>query len=89
MDPNCKPVHAIARSVDVGVIKEDFSSEWGSPIFEIPKEIGSISIKIVTNFRKLIVLLKRHPFLIAKIGHSEMIRSTKGLFFASQNQTLS
>jgi hypothetical protein len=47
MDPNCKPIHAhaytvprsveqqlrkeIVRLVDIGVLEEDYSSEWASP----------------------------------------------------------
>jgi hypothetical protein len=75
MDPNCKPVHARAytvprsveqhlqqskktlRLVDIGVLEEDYSSEWSSPSFEIPKKNGTI--RVVTDFRKLNLLLKR------------------------------
>jgi hypothetical protein len=67
MDPNCKPVHAraytvprsveqqflkeIVRLVDIGVLEEDYSSEWSSPSFEIPKKNGTI--RVVTDFKKL------------------------------------
>jgi hypothetical protein len=78
MDPNCKPIHAhaytvprsveqqlqqskeIVRLVDIGVLEEDYSSEWASPSFEIPKKNGTI--RVVTDFRKLNLLLKCHPF---------------------------
>jgi hypothetical protein len=53
MDPNCKP---IVRLVDIGVLEEDYSSEWASPSFAIPKKNGTI--RVVTNFRKLNLLLK-------------------------------
>jgi hypothetical protein len=75
MDPNCKPIHAraytvptsveqqlqlskeIVRLVDIGVLEEDYSSEWASSSFEIPKKNGTI--RVVTDFRKLNLLLKR------------------------------
>jgi hypothetical protein len=73
MDPNCKPIHLrdytvprsveqqlrkeIVRLVDIGVLEEDYSSEWASPSFAIPKKNGTI--RLVTDFRKLNILLKR------------------------------
>jgi hypothetical protein len=69
MDPNCKPVYVptytvprsveqqlrkeIVRLVDIGVLEEDYSSEWSSssPSFAIPKKNGTI--RVVTDFRKL------------------------------------
>jgi hypothetical protein len=72
MDPNCKPIHAhaytvprsveyqlrkeIVRLVDIGVLDEDYSSEWASPSFAIAKKNGTI--RVVTDFRKLNLLLK-------------------------------
>jgi hypothetical protein len=97
MNPNYKPVHAraytvptleeqqlhqskeIVRLVDIGVLEEDYSSEWASPSFAIPKKNGTI--RLVTNFRKLKLLLQHHPFPIPKIG--DMIRSMEGFTFAS------
>jgi hypothetical protein len=51
----------IVRLVDIGVIEEDYSSEWDStlPSFAIPKKIGAATIRVVTDFRKLNLLLKR------------------------------
>jgi hypothetical protein len=43
--------------VDIGVLEEDYSSEWASPSFAIPKKNGIIIV--VTDFRKLNLLLKR------------------------------
>jgi hypothetical protein len=75
MDPNCKPIHArayivprsveqklqqskgIVRLVEIGVFEEDYSSDWASPSFAIPKKNGTI--RVVTDFRKLNLLLKR------------------------------
>jgi hypothetical protein len=48
----------ILRLVDIGVLEEDYSSEWVSipPSFAIPKKNGTI--RVVTDFRKLNLLLK-------------------------------
>jgi hypothetical protein len=53
---NCKKV----RKWYIGVLEEDYSSEWASssPLFAIPKKNGSSSIRVVTDFRKLNLLLK-------------------------------
>jgi hypothetical protein len=47
----------IVRLVDIGVLEEDYSSEWASlfPSFEIPKKNGTI--RVVTDFRKNITQL--------------------------------
>jgi hypothetical protein len=95
IDPGVKPVHArpytvpraveqqlrteIARLVDIGVLEEDYASEWASPTFAISKKNGTI--RVVSDFRKLNSLLKRHPFPIPKIG--DMIRSMEGFTFAT------
>jgi hypothetical protein len=51
--------------VDIGVLEEDYSSEWDSriPSFAIPKKNGTI--RVVTDFRKLKLLLKRGMLLIS------------------------
>jgi hypothetical protein len=69
--------------VDIGVLEEDYSSEWASlfPSFAIPKKNGTI--RVVTDFRKLNLLLKRYSFPIPKIGKGDMIRSMEGFTFAS------
>jgi hypothetical protein len=71
----------IARLVDIGVFEEDISSEWASLSFTIPKKMGSSTTRVITDFRKLNLLLKRHPFPIPKIG--DMIRSMERFTFAS------
>jgi hypothetical protein len=45
--------------VDIGVLEEDYSSEWASPSFAIPKKNGSATKRVITDFRKLNLLLKR------------------------------
>ncbi len=95
IDPGVKPVHArpytvpraveqqlrteISRLVDIGVLEEDYASAWASPTFAISKKNGTI--RVVSDFRKLNSLLKRHPFPIPKIG--DMIRSMEGFTFAT------
>jgi hypothetical protein len=73
----------ILRLVDIRILEEDYSSEWSSlsPSFAIPNKNGKI--RVVTDFRKLNLLLKRHPFPISKIEHRDMIRSMEGFTFDS------
>jgi hypothetical protein len=52
--------------VDIGVFEEDYSFEWASPSFEIPKKNGTI--RVITDFRKLNLLLKRR---LSPISYSE------------------
>jgi hypothetical protein len=62
----------IVRLVDIGVFEEDYSSEWASPSFSIPKKNASIqthTIRVINNFKKLNLLLKRHPFSIPISGN--------------------
>jgi hypothetical protein len=82
IDPRVKQVHArrytvpraveqqlrteIARLVDIGVLEEDYVSEWASPTFAISKKNGTI--RVVSDFKKLNSLLKRHPFLYQRLG---------------------
>jgi hypothetical protein len=65
MDSNLKPVHACTytvtrsveqqlhkgsvRLVDIGVLEEDYSSQWASPSFAILKKNGTM--RFVTDFR--------------------------------------
>jgi hypothetical protein len=73
----------IVRLVDIGVLEEDYSSEWASPSFEIYKKSRAATIRAVTDFRKHNLLSKQrcHPFSIPKIGG--MIRSMEGFTFFS------
>jgi hypothetical protein len=68
----------IARLVDIGVLDDDYCTEWASPSFAIAKKNGTI--RVVSDFRKFNSLLQRHPFPIPKIG--DMIRSMEGFTFA-------
>jgi hypothetical protein len=58
----------IVRLVNIGVLEEDYSSEWASPSFAIPKKNGSSTIRVVTDFRKLNLLLKRR---VSPISYSK------------------
>jgi hypothetical protein len=53
------PSREIVRLVDIGVLEEDYSSECASriPSFAIPKK--NRTIRAVTDFRKLNLMLKR------------------------------
>jgi hypothetical protein len=51
--------------MDIGVLEEDYSSEWASPSFAIPKKNGSSKIRVVTDFRKLNLLLKHETSSIS------------------------
>jgi hypothetical protein len=46
--------------MDIGVLEEDYSSEWAplSPSFAIPKKNRESTIRVVTDSRKLNLLLK-------------------------------
>jgi hypothetical protein len=60
----------IVRFMDIGVLEEDYSSEWSSisPSFAIPKKKGASTIRVVTDFRKLNLLLKHR---ISPISYSK------------------
>jgi hypothetical protein len=68
VEQQLQPNKEIVRLVDIGVLEEDYSFEWASmfPSFAIPKKNGII--RVVADFRKLNLLLERHPFPIPKIG---------------------
>jgi hypothetical protein len=61
----------IVRLVDIGVLEEepDYSSEWASPSFAIPKKNGTI--RVVSDFRKLNFLLKHRMSPISYSKDSE------------------
>jgi hypothetical protein len=58
----------IVRLLDIGVLEEDYSSEWASlfPSFTTPKKTDTI--RVVTDFRKLNLLLKR---IMSPISYSK------------------
>jgi hypothetical protein len=66
-------------NVKIGVLEEDYTSEWASPTSAIAKK--SLTVRVVSDFRKLNSLLQHQPFPIPKIG--DMIRSMEGFTFAT------
>jgi hypothetical protein len=54
--------------VDIGVLEEDYSSEWASPSFKIPNKNGAATIRVVIDFRKLNLLLKQY---VSPISYSK------------------
>jgi hypothetical protein len=74
----------IVRLVDIGVLEEDYSSEWASkcPSFEIPKKNGTI--RVVTNSRKLKLLLKRRmsPISYSKDWRYDPFNGRVNLWFS-------
>jgi hypothetical protein len=65
--------------VDIGVLEEDYTSECASPSLAIAKKKGTL--RVVSDFRRLNALLKRHSFPIPNIG--DIIRSMEGFVFAT------
>jgi hypothetical protein len=59
VDQQLQQSKEIVRLVDIGVLEEDYSSEWASmcPSFAIPKK--NVTIRVVADFRKLNFLWKR------------------------------
>jgi hypothetical protein len=53
-------------------------SEWGAPIFIIPKKNGTV--RFISDFRKLNTELKRKPYPIPKI--SQMLQELECFAFA-------
>jgi hypothetical protein len=58
----------IVRLVGIGVLEEDYSSERSSPSFVIPRKNVPATVRVVTDFRKLNLLLKRR---ISPISYSK------------------
>jgi hypothetical protein len=56
----------IDRLIDIGILKEDYSSIWASPSFAIPKQNGTI--RVVNDFGKLKLLLK---LIMSPISYSK------------------
>jgi hypothetical protein len=69
------------RLVDIGVLEGYYSSEWLSPSFAIPKKI--VTIRVVTELRKLNLLLKLRISPISYSKIRQMIRSMELFSFAS------
>jgi hypothetical protein len=59
----------IARLVDIGVLEEEYSSEWAFSFqsFPIPRKNGTI-IKVETDFRKLNIICNITHFPFQRLG---------------------
>jgi hypothetical protein len=75
----------IVRLVDIGVLEEEYSSEWASIFswFAIIKKNGTI--RVATNFKTLKLLLRNEMSTISysKDWETILIRSVEGFTFAS------
>jgi hypothetical protein len=83
LEQQLQQIKEIVRLVDIGVLEEDYSSEWASPSFAIPKKNGTV--RVVTDFRKtstqFIVETSKPPISYPK--DRDVIRSIEGFSFAS------
>ena len=80
LQSNAKPVNArwypvprinkatfkkeLMRLVQVGVLEKVHESEWGTPVFIIPKKEGTVPF--LTNYRKVNRQIVRKPFPIPR-----------------------
>ena len=72
----------IQRFCDIGVMEKNRESEWGAPSFFQPKKKGVVgSVRLLTDFRKLNEVLKRHPFPLPKI--SDLLLKLQGFKYAT------
>ena len=56
----------VERLCQIGVLKRQSESEWGSPAFIIPK--SNQTVRFLTNFREVNKRIMRTPFLLPKIS---------------------
>ena len=72
----------IGRFCDIGVMENNRESEWGAPTFFQPKKKGNVgSMRVLTDFRRLNAVLKRHPFPLPKI--SDLLLKLQGFKYAT------
>ena len=93
--PNSKPVNSrwypvprinkltfkkeLMRLVKIGVLERVQESEWGTPVFIIPKKEGTV--RFLTDFRKVNGLIIRKPFPIPRIA--DTLQQLEGFNFAT------
>ncbi len=68
----------INRLESIGILKRQSSSQWASPTFIIPKK--NITVRTITNFRKLNKRIVRRPYPIPKI--STTLQELEGFTYA-------
>ena len=69
----------IDRLVLLGVLEPCTDSEWGAPSFIIPKK--NMTVRFLSDFRRLNSMLKRKPFPIPKI--QDMLQKLEGFKYAT------
>ena len=69
----------VAQLEEIGVLKRQPESEWGSPAFVIPK--SNQDVRFLGNFREVNKRIVRNPFPIPKI--SDVLQQMEGFTYAS------
>lgn len=69
----------LLRLVEIGVLERVNESEWGTPVFIIPKKEGTV--RFITDFRKVNGLIKQKPFPLPRIA--DTLQQLEGFTFAS------
>ena len=69
----------IHRLESIGVLQKNTTSQWAAPTFIKRKKTGDV--RILTDFRKLNMQLKRSPFPLPKISH--LLQSLSGFQYAT------
>ena len=67
------------RLVKIGVLERVQESEWGTPVFIIPKKEGTV--RFLTNYRKANGQIVRKPFPIPRIA--DTLQQLDGFTFAT------
>jgi hypothetical protein len=67
------------RLVDIGVLTPVQQSEWGTPVFIIPKKDGTV--RFITDYRKVNRMIKRKPYPIPRIA--DMLQQLEGFQYAA------
>ena len=67
------------RLVKIGVLERVQESEWGTPVFIIPKKEGTVCF--LTNYRKVNGQIVRKPFPIPRIA--DTLQQLEGFTFAT------
>ena len=69
----------LERLVSIGVLERVQESEWGTPVFIIPKKEGTV--RFLTDFRKVNGQIVRKPFPIPRIA--DTLQQLEGFTFAT------
>ena len=69
----------LKRLVEIGVLEPVSETQWGSPVFIIPKKEGTV--RFITDYRKLNQMIVRKPYPLPRIG--ETMQQLEGFQFAS------